>query len=143
VQPGWVPAEVVPVAEPAAAAATPFAIVQEAPTGGTGGAGAGAGSGSADRVGGLARRVPGASLAESRGREVGATAAPAPARSADAVRSMLSSFQAGRHRGRDVEPGVGSDAAGGIATELAPSTSSDASASEVDPYTVQDGRFPQ
>jgi hypothetical protein len=56
---------------------------------------------------------------------------------------MLSSFQAGRHRGRDVEPGVGSDAAGGIATELAPSTSSDASASEVDPYTVQDGRFPQ
>lgn len=139
VQPGWVPAEVVPVAEPVAAAAAPFAVAQDAHVGGTGGAGAGAGAGSTDRVGGLARRVPGASLAESRGREVGGTAAPAPARSADAVRSMLSSFQAGRHRGRDVEP----DAAGGIATKLAPSTSSDAAASEVDPYTVQDGRFPQ
>jgi hypothetical protein len=143
VQPGWVPAEVVPVAEPVAAAAAPFAVAQDAPVGGTGGAGAGAGAGSTDRVGGLARRVPGASLAESRGREVGATAAPAPARSADAVRSMLSSFQAGRHRGREIEPDAAGDAAGGIATELAPSTSSDAAASEVDPYTVQDGRFPQ
>jgi signal transduction histidine kinase len=143
VQPGWVPAEVVPLAEPVGATAEPFAIPQDAPAGATGGAGAGAAAGAADRVGGLARRVPGASLAESRGRELGATATPAPSRSADAVRSMLSSFQAGRHRGREVEPDAAADAAGGLATEIAPSNSSDAAASEVDPYTVQDGRFPQ
>jgi hypothetical protein len=54
----------------------------------------------AGSAGGLTRRVPGASLSES---PLGASApAPEPAhdRSADGVRSMLSSFQTGRHRGR-------------------------------------------
>jgi hypothetical protein len=51
-------------------------------------------------TGGLARRVPGASLAESRQPgPADASAAPVD-RSADGVRSMLSSFQAGRSRGR-------------------------------------------
>ena len=55
--------------------------------------------------GGLARRIPGASLAESR--QPGPSDAPREKvdRSADGVRSMLSSFQAGRSRGQ-----AGSDA---------------------------------
>ena len=55
--------------------------------------------------GGLARRIPGASLAESR--QPGPSDAPKEKvdRSADGVRSMLSSFQAGRSRGQ-----AGSDA---------------------------------
>ena len=131
VQPGWVPAAVVPVA------ADPV----PGPTSGTG-----ADSPSpSDRGGGLARRVPGASLAESRGRDVGAPAPPAAGRSADGVRSMLSSFQAGRHRGRtDDEP-----EAGGVATDDVPfSGTTNESATDTDtpsafPNTVQDGRFPQ
>lgn len=55
------------------------------------------------RAGGLARRVPGASLAEREGGAVGVATDPPPDRSADEVRSMLSSFQAGRHRGRGGE----------------------------------------
>lgn len=56
------------------------------------------------RTGGLARRVPGASLAARRGLEVGATAPQPAQRSANDVRQMLSTFQAGRRRGRDEAP---------------------------------------
>ena len=58
---------------------------------------------------------------------------------------MLSSFQAGRHRGRtDDEP-----EAGGVATDDVPfSGTTNESATDTDtpsafPNTVQDGRFPQ
>ena len=99
------------------------------------------------RVGGLARRVPGASLAESRGDEIGAVATPAAARSAEGVRSMLSSFQSGRQRGR----GDGADAS---AADLHPSSgepfAGDPSPDDVPPghpssahNSVPDGRFPQ
>jgi signal transduction histidine kinase len=98
--------------EPAATAATP------APSGGPG------------RTGGLARRVPGASLAESRGGLDGAAAAPPPDRSADSVRSMLSSFQAGRDRGR-VDPNAER------------SSNDDELSSSTVPNAVHDGRFPQ
>jgi signal transduction histidine kinase len=98
--------------EPAAAAASP------APSGGLG------------RSGGLARRVPGASLAESRGGIDGAAAPPPPDRSADSVRSMLSSFQAGRDRGR-VDPNGER------------SSNDDEVSSSTVPNAVHDGRFPQ
>jgi signal transduction histidine kinase len=52
-------------------------------------------------VGGLAKRVPGASLSESPLAEQQTVVAPDRDRSADGVRSMLSSFQSGRHRGLD------------------------------------------
>ena len=72
--------------EPVAAAASPLSAAREQFGGG--------------RPGGLSKRVPGASLAESRRGD--ATGAPVEEvdRSADGVRSMLSSFQAGRSRGR-------------------------------------------
>jgi signal transduction histidine kinase len=89
-----------------------------------------ASAGPDSRTGGLARRVPGASLAESRGGNDGAAAPPPPDRSADTVRSMLSSFQAGRDRGR-VDP-----------NEERSSTDDEVSSSTV-PNAVHDGRFPQ
>lgn len=49
--------------------------------------------------GGLARRVPGATLAEARNGGSGDATEAEHGRSADAVRSMLSSFQDGRRRG--------------------------------------------
>ena len=57
----------------------------------------------ADEVapGGLTKRVPGASLSESPLGEPSAASTPTRDRSADGVRSMLSSFQTGRVRGRD------------------------------------------
>jgi hypothetical protein len=91
------------------------------------------------RQGGLARRVPGASLAESRGTDLGAAQAASPSRSADGVRSMLSSFQAGRRRGLDPEP---SHESSDPTVRPDPSASPDADASET-PNTVHDGRFPQ
>jgi signal transduction histidine kinase len=136
VQPGWVPAAVdpAPAPPPAPMPADPVPSLSSAPH-------AAPLSGSTGRPGGLARRVPGASLAESRGRDVGAASAPAHGRSADGVRSMLSSFQAGRHRGRvDGEPEPGA-----LATELAPTPSnpSDADPAPDHPNSVHDGRFPQ
>jgi signal transduction histidine kinase len=89
------------------------------------------------RSGGLAKRIPGATLAESRGHEVGPPTPAAPGRSADAVRSMLSSFQAGRHRGRGSEDGHGEPSA-----PSSPHTDAGFPASD-DPNTVQDGRSPQ
>ena len=142
VQADWVPTE--PVAaflDPAVDPSTPPDPAGEpAPE-------PGAGPLSPSRVGGLTRRVPGASLAESRGAEVGAVATPAAARSADGVRSMLSSFQSGRRRGRgdgaaapapDLQPSPGEPFAGDPPTDgVPPGTSSPAHNS------VPDGRFPQ
>lgn len=54
----------------------------------------------AEPPGGLARRVPGASLAESRQPSPSDAPTQPTDRSADGVRSMLSSFQAGRSRGQ-------------------------------------------
>jgi len=54
-----------------------------------------------DSGGGLAKRVPGASLSESPLGDATTTSVPDQDRSADGVRSMLSSFQSGRHRGLD------------------------------------------
>lgn len=89
------------------------------------------------RTGGLAKRIPGATLAESRGQEVGSPAPAAPGRSADDVRSMLSSFQAGRHRGRGSEHANGEQSG-----PSSPHTDAGFPASD-DPNTVQDGRSPQ
>lgn len=111
VQAGWVPA-----AEHAPASLPSEEIDPPAPSRGEDTPADGA-----VRAGGLTRRVPGATLAESRGQDVGGTAAPVAGRSADGVRSMLSSFQAGRQRGRDLEPDGPTD-----------STS-----------TISDGRIPQ
>ena len=86
-----------------------------------------------DRSGGLTRRVPGRSLAESRGDQIGAGAEPASDRSADGVRSMLSSFQAGRHRGRAEPDAVTGDV---------PIPGGDTPVS-TDHDSVHDGRFPQ
>ena len=104
------------------------------------------------RVGGLARRVPGASLAESRGDEVGAVASPGAARSADGVRSMLSSFQSGRQRGRGdgvQAPAAGSESspgepfAGDPSTDVPPTDDAPPGSSSAAPDSVPDGRFPQ
>ncbi|MDQ2677677.1 MAG: ATP-binding protein [Actinomycetota bacterium] len=61
--------------------------------------------GGGGRPGGLSKRVPGASLAESRRGDTAGAPVQEVDRSADGVRSMLSSFQAGRSRGR-VAPGA-------------------------------------
>ncbi len=153
-QPAWVPVAAEPstpdllddVPEPRTAGATPFA--EAAGSSGTTGSSDGtaspassppaepapleavASAGPDSRTGGLARRVPGASLAESRGGVDSATAPPPPDRSADTVRSMLSSFQAGRDRGR-VDP-----------NEERSSSDDEVSSSTV-PNAVHDGRFPQ
>lgn len=81
----------------------PRRVVPETAPASTGGAGAGAASDGSDR-GGLARRVPGATLADA---PVSASPSSvgAPERSADGVASMLSAFQAGRRRGRDEAAG--------------------------------------
>jgi hypothetical protein len=128
IQPGWVPA-----AAASAESAGSTDAVGSVPVDG----GDAPSEPAPERVGSLTRRVPGASLAESRGHELGGVQAPAPARDADAVRSMLSSFQAGRHRGREADPHDGSDA------EVTPSTSSGAEVSEAVPDSVSDGRLPQ
>lgn len=128
IQPGWVPA-----AAASAESAGSTDAVGSVPVDG----GDTPSEPAPERVGSLTRRVPGASLAESRGHELGGVQAPAPARDADAVRSMLSSFQAGRHRGREADPHDGSDA------EVTPSTSSGAEVSEAVPDSVSDGRLPQ
>ncbi|MFN7151627.1 MAG: hypothetical protein ACK4V6_19375, partial [Microthrixaceae bacterium] len=118
-QPAWTPsAEPVTAVQSDSAQPAAAASAAPAPSGGPG------------RSGGLARRVPGASLAESRGGIDGAAAAPPPDRSADSVRSMLSSFQAGRDRGR-VDP-----------SEERSSNDDEVSSSTV-PNAVHDGRFPQ
>jgi hypothetical protein len=115
--PAWAPAE--PPATPA-----PMGSSGSSELSGTAPSGSGSGSG------GLAKRVPGASLSES---PLGNHDAPPPAaadRSADGVRSMLSAFQSGRSRGRggplavqDAEPGTSSDARGAMehtGAEVAP-----------------------
>ncbi len=95
--------------------------------------------GGGGRPGGLSKRVPGASLAESRrGDSLGAPVEAAD-RSADGVRSMLSSFQAGRSRGR-VTPDGGrpdSDASDGSTTPITPLTHDGADSA------AQDGRSSQ
>lgn len=85
--------------------------------------------------GGLARRVPGASLADSRRPGPADGPRALPDRSADGVRSMLSSFQAGRTRGR-VRDG---DAE---ATTSAPADGVDVHRDATDPASdsSQDGR---
>ncbi len=92
--------------------------------------------------GGLARRVPGASLAESRGAEPGAPAVPAPSRSADGVRSMLSSFQAGRHRGL-VEDTTADDQSSSESSEDPSPGAEPTGPAPAFPNSVHDGRFPQ
>ena len=121
VQPGWVPAASAPSpSEPEPIVDQPFS----APRGGSG----------------LARRVPGASLAESRANDVGGAGAPPPTgRSADGVRSMLSSFQSGRRRGRTEDE----TDTGPVTTEFDPSTTTDTDPASVIPNSVHDGRFPQ
>ena len=144
-QPGWVPSAFGPEGTtPPAEDAAPFQAVPEPSL--LAGQGTGPAPDTLGRAGGLARRVPGASLAESRGRDVGAATAPAPGRSADGVRSMLSSFQAGRDRGR----GDGEPDTGGVATEAPPSSADPFSTNPTDtepasttPNSVHDGRFPQ
>ncbi len=83
----WQPAPSQPEAEPAIAAPSPLTAAQQQFGGG-------------GRPGGLSKRVPGASLAESRRGDTLGAPVQAADRSADGVRSMLSSFQAGRSRGR-------------------------------------------
>ncbi len=87
----WQPAPPQPEAEPAIAGPSPLTAAQQQFGGG-------------GRPGGLSKRVPGASLAESRRGDTLGAPVQAADRSADGVRSMLSSFQAGRSRGR-VGPG--------------------------------------
>ena len=124
-QPGWSP-EAVPISADAVA---PAVVPGEASR---------SGGDDETRSGGLTRRVPGASLADSRSGEVVGQAAPAPGRSADGVRSMLASLQAGRGRGRtDPESGDGQPTAGST------STTTDADGAPVHTDTVHDGRFPQ
>lgn len=121
-QPGWSPSPIEPA--PAVAATMQAAAASDADAGG------------AERPsGGLARRVPGASLAESRSGEVVGSSMPAQGRSADGVRSMLASLQAGRDRGR-----------GGLApgpAEEATSIMTDADPASASTESVDDGRFPQ
>ena len=122
-QPEWTP-ETAPSHDDAAAPAA-FQGGADGPTGDD-----------APRAGGLTRRVPGASLAESRSGEVVGQAVPDQGRSADGVRSMLASLQAGRDRGRSgpetVRPTPGST-----------STMTDADGAPAHTDTVDDGRFPQ
>lgn len=132
VQPDWAPAVAVPIgsAEPAQLAASAGAVLasEELPPDLPS---------SEPRTGGLAKRVPGATLAESRGQDVDSPAPAAPGRSADDVRSMLSSFQAGRHRGRGSEHAHGEPSG-----PSSPHTDAGFPASD-DPNTVHDGRSPQ
>ena len=103
-----------PAAEPVTAGASPLTAAQLQFSGG-------------GRPGGLSKRVPGASLAESRRGDTLGAPVQAADRSADGVRSMLSSFQAGRSRGRvtpDDTPSApgASDGAPQTPTTLTPPT---------------------
>ena len=105
----WRPTPSEPEAQPATAGASPLTAAQQQFGGG-------------GRPGGLSKRVPGASLAESRrGDTLGAPIETAD-RSADGVRSMLSSFQAGRSRGRVTPDDVDGSGDGPTDAPVAPTT---------------------
>lgn len=129
-----------PAAEPAAAPAAEPAAAPAAESGTAPAAAPTAGPfsvGASTRSDGLARRVPGKTLSD-RSQGADTPSGGGDLRSADGVRSMLGSLQAGRARGRGADPFAPGATPGAVAPDSAEALASEAVLTD-DVFT-QDGR---